>query len=82
MSYFVYIVKCQDNSLYTGITWNLKKRITEHNSGVFQNFTKSRRPVKLVFWEKFENQYLAAIREREIKGWTRIKKEKLIMSLH
>ena len=78
MAHFVYIVKCRDGSYYTGITWNLKKRASEHNSGVKTPIQKSKRPVKLVYWEKFEDRKTAAKREREIKGWTRKKKEALI----
>ncbi len=83
MSWFVYIIECKDESFYTGICWNLKKRIKEHNEGYFKSsFTKGRLPVKLVYWEKFENRFLAAIREKEIKGFGRIKKLSLIESLN
>lgn len=81
MTCFVYIVKCKDDMYYTGITWNLKKRIDEHNSGVKTSIQLSRRPVKLVYWEKFLNRIDAARKEKEIKGWSRIKKELLINSL-
>lgn len=80
MSYFVYILKCSDGSLYTGITWNLKKRIAEHNSGL-SYWTKTRIPLKLVYWEKFFTKQEAAKQEKEIKGWRRSKKEDLIASL-
>mgnify|MGYP001619181881 FL=1 len=66
---------------YTGITWNLKKRIAEHNSGKDTSIQKSRLPVRLVYWEKFKTRMLAAKREKEIKGWRREKKELLIKSL-
>ncbi len=78
---FVYIVKCSDGMYYTGITWNLKKRIAEHNSGKDTSIQKSRLPVRLVYWEKFKTRMLAAKREKEIKGWRREKKELLIKSL-
>ncbi|PJB99313.1 MAG: hypothetical protein CO077_02395 [Candidatus Nealsonbacteria bacterium CG_4_9_14_0_8_um_filter_35_12] len=77
---FVYIIKCRNGVYYTGITWNLEKRIKEHNLGIKTPIQKSRRPVRLVYWEKFENRKEAAKREREIKGWRREKKEKLIKS--
>jgi putative endonuclease len=77
MLYFVYILKCADNYLYTGITGNLNKRITEHNSGEVPN-TKNRLPIKLVYKEEFNNRLDAAKREKEIKGWRREKKEFLI----
>lgn len=81
MSCYVYIIKCQDSSLYTGITWDLKKREKEHNTGKVL-FTKNRRPAKLIYWEKYKTRKEAAKREKEIKGWRREKKEKLISSLH
>ena len=83
MAWFVYIVECNDTSLYAGICWNLKKRIKEHNNGLYRGaFTKGRLPVKLVYWERFANRFEAAKREKEIKGWNRVKKEKLMKSLH
>ena len=79
---FVYIVRCKDDSYYTGITWNLKKRITEHNLGIKTPIQKSRRPVELVYWEKFATRKEAAKREKEIKGWRREKKEQLIKNFN
>jgi putative endonuclease len=78
--YYVYILKCNDESFYTGITWNLPKRIKEHNLGVGAEFTKSRLPVKLAYYQKLDSKKEAAKREKEIKGWCRRKKEKLIKS--
>jgi putative endonuclease len=77
MLYFVYILQGRDNSFYTGITRNLKRRLEEHNKGEVP-FTKSKRPLKLVYLEKFHTREEAAKREKEIKGWRREKKEKLI----
>ncbi len=82
MSCFVYIVRCADNSYYTGITWNLSKRVFEHNGRIRSPLQMSKVPVLLVYSEKFLNRISAARREKEIKGWSRIKKEKLISSLH
>ncbi len=79
--HYVYILKCSDNSFYTGITWNLNKRLTEHNSGSGCAFTKARRPVKLVYSEQFDDIKNAAKREKEIKGWSRKKKKVLIKEL-
>ena len=82
---FVYILQCKDGSYYTGITWNIKKRITEHNQGIGTPIQKSRRPVKLLYSEQFKTRIEAAKREKEIKGWRREKKESLIKkfsSLH
>ncbi len=83
MAWFVYIVECKDRSYYTGICWNLKQRIADHNYSRYKtSFTKGRLPVKLVFWEKFANRIEAAKREKIIKGFSRFKKSKLIDSLH
>lgn len=81
MSHFVYIVRCKDKSLYTGITWNIEKRLKEHNLRIKTCLQKSKVPVNLVYWEEFDNIKNAAKKEREIKGWCREKKEKLINSL-
>ena len=77
MKYFVYILECCDGSLYTGITWNLSKRIKEHFNGT-SKYTRSKLPVKLVYFEKCNDKIDVAKREREIKGWSREKKLNLI----
>jgi putative endonuclease len=82
MSWYLYILRCNDESLYTGITWNLQKRIKEHNGRVKTSLQNSKLPVRLVYWERFVDRYKAAKREKEIKGWTRVKKQKLVNSLH
>jgi len=83
MAWFVYIVVCSDNTYYTGICYNLRKRIADHNSGKYVgSFTRSRLPVKLVYWKKFENRFEAAKSEKVIKDYSKFKKEKLISSLH
>ncbi len=79
MDYFVYILKCKDKTLYTGSTNNLEKRLKAHNelkSGA--HYTKIRRPVKLVYFEKYNNKNKALLRELEIKGLTRFEKINLI----
>ena len=81
MGWFLYIVRCNDNSFYTGITWNLQRRIGEHNSRIKTSLQKSKIPVKLVYWEKYSDRLKAAHREKEIKGWSRMKKDKLVNSL-
>lgn len=81
MACFVYILKCNGGVYYTGVTSNLLKRVTEHNAGIKTSIQITRRPVKLVYWEKFLGRIEAAKREKEIKGWRREKKEKLINSL-
>ena len=76
--YFVYILKCSDDSYYTCVTNNLEKRINEHQSGIIKGYTSKKLPVKLVFSERF-NDITQAIRiEKQIKGWSRKKKEALI----
>ena len=82
MSWFVYILKCEDESFYIGITWDLQERIKEHNSRTKICLQLSKLPAKLVYWEKYPDRYQAAHREKEIKGWRREKKKKLIDSLH
>ena len=81
MNCFVYIIKCKDNSYYTGITWSIAKRIEEHNSRIKSCLQKSKVPVKLVYSEEFLTREEAAKREKEIKGWSRKKKEVLINRL-
>ena len=82
MAWFLYILRCKDESFYTGITWDLKRRIREHNTRTKSSLQLSKVPVRLVYWERFIDRYMAAKREKEIKGWRRSKKEQLIDSLH
>ncbi len=77
--FHVYIVKCSDKSYYTGITNNINRRIDEHNEGISSDsYTFKRRPVKLVFYETFNDFRIAEQWEKRIKGWSRKKKEALI----
>jgi len=77
--WFIYIVQCQDNSLYTGITTDLKRRINEHNNTKKgSKYVKRRLPVKLMYFEKSVDRVNASKREREIKGWRKEKKIELI----
>ncbi len=77
--WFVYIVQCNDDSLYTGITTNIKRRIKEHNSSKKgAKYVKRRLPVKLIYFEKSVDRLMASKREREIKGWRKEKKLELI----
>lgn len=77
-SHFVYIVRCSDNSLYTGYTNNIEARINKHNAGKGAKYTKIRRPVVLVYQEMYETKSAALRREYEIKTFTRQRKLKLI----
>ena len=77
-NYFVYILECSDHSYYTGVTNNLEKRLAEHQSGIHKGYTSSRLPVQLVYSTSF-NDINEAIRfEKQIKGWSRRKKEALM----
>lgn len=77
-NHFVYIVRCSDNSLYTGYTNNIEVRINKHNVGKGAKYTKIRRPVVLVYQEMYETKSEALRREYEIKTFTRQRKLKLI----
>ena len=80
--YYVYIVLCADNTLYTGIAKELDKRIEEHNSSdKGAKYTKARRPVKLVYHDTFPDRSTASKREYAIKKMSRKKKEDLISLL-
>ena len=73
--YYLYILECSDQSLYCGITVDLNKRVVEHNSSPkAARYTRSRRPVKLVFSKKFENRSDASKEESRIKKLTRAQK--------
>lgn len=77
---FVYIIKCKDNTYYTGWTNHLEKRIQAHQEGKGAKYTKNRRPVELVYYEEFDTKVEAMRREYEIKQLSRSKKEELIKS--
>ena len=77
--YFVYILKCCDYSYYVGVTSYLSRRIEEHQIGKYKNsYTFKRRPIRLIYFEEFDNIQLAISREKQIKKWSRFKKEALI----
>ena len=76
--HFVYIVKCVDNTYYTGYSTDIEKRIEKHNAGKGAKYTKTRRPVRLIHWESFETKSEALKREYVIKQMTRTQKETLI----
>ena len=75
---YTYIVKCRDSSLYTGWTNDLSKRMKAHNAGRGAKYTKSRRPVKLCYWEAFDTKQEAMSREAQVKRLTRAQKLELI----
>ena len=76
--WYVYILRCADQTLYTGITNRLQQRLRAHNAGKGAKYTKSRRPVELVYYEQFETKEEAMRREWEIKQLTHQQKEKLL----
>jgi putative endonuclease len=77
--YYLYILKCADKTLYTGITTDLKRRVVEHNnSKLGAKYTSSRRPVKLVYSKKFRDRSKASKEEARIKKLRRAQKLELI----
>jgi putative endonuclease len=82
--WYVYMVRCRDGSLYTGIAKSPQKRLVEHNSDnqLGAKYTRSRRPVTLVYQESLSTRALAARRESAIKRLSKQQKELLILSRH
>lgn len=78
--YYFYILRCKDNSLYCGQTNNLERRVNEHNFDKKKSakYLRSKKPVKLVYYEEFSSLRSALQREIEVKKWPKIKKELLI----
>ncbi len=76
--YFVYLAKCEDGSIYTGITTDLKRRLKEHQSGIGGKYTRAKKVTKILHTEKFSTRSLASKREAEIKSWDRKRKLDLI----
>ena len=78
---YVYILKCNDGTYYTGVTNNYHRRFREHQQGLnITCYTYSRRPVELLYVEEFHDYNDAIAWEKQIKGWTRAKKEALIQN--
>ena len=80
MPYVVYILECADGSYYTGSTADIGKRLWEHEQGIMSSsYTYNRRPIKLLWTSEETNRYSEALKwERQIKGWSRAKKQALI----
>ena len=76
-SWFVYILLCDDNTLYTGITTDLEKRLKEHQSGQGAKYTRSRGAKEIVYSKEYSNRSEATVREAELKKLTRVEKMKL-----
>ena len=80
---YLYIARCNDGTLYTGITHDLQAREDRHNAGLGAKYTAARRPIKIIYFETFPNLKEACKRECQIKNWKRNKKELLIQgNLH
>ena len=83
MKAWVYILRCADSSYYVGSArGSLERRIAQHHSGAFGGYTSKRRPIELVWSADFQSIIDAIILERQIKGWSRVKKEALIRGEH
>ena len=80
--WFAYIVRCADGSLYTGITTSLERRVAEHNAGesAGARYTRSRRPVTLVYHERQESRSAAAKRECLLRKLNKADKEQLVLA--
>jgi len=78
--YFVYLVQCSDNTIYTGITNDLERRFNEHKNKKGGHYTSSRNVEKIIYTEEFATKSEALKREAEIKSWRREKKLRLINS--
>ncbi len=74
----MYILQCVDGTYYTGSTWDLNKRIEQHNSGEGANYTSKRLPVTLVYHEYYDSIKAAYQREKQVQGWSQKKKQALI----
>ncbi len=77
-SWFVYILRCADGSLYTGISNDVSRRLAQHNAGKASRYTRSRIPVELVYQEPQDSRSLALKRELAIKALSRSQKETLV----
>ena len=78
MTWTVYLARCNDGSLYTGVTTDPERRLAEHNSGGGGSYTRSRIPIVMVYWEPVEDRSAALRRESAIKRLTRAQKEELV----
>lgn len=79
-TYYTYILRCADGSLYTGYAADPEQRLSTHNKGEGARYTRSRLPVTLVYQETHQSRSQAMVREAEIKKWSRTKKQELISS--
>ncbi len=78
MDFHTYILCCSDGSYYVGHTDNLERRVAEHNAGTMGGYTATRRPVSLLWSQRFQTRDDAFAAERQLKGWSRAKKEAMM----
>jgi len=76
--WYVYILECLDDSYYVGRTWRVDLRVNQHITGLGGRYTANHGVKRLAYFEEYENFEEASLREKQLKGWTREKKEKLI----
>ena len=78
MTHYVYVLRCADDTLYTGYTTDIERRVAEHRAGEGAKYTRGRTPVELVYTETHESRSAALSREHEIKQFSRDRKERLL----
>ncbi len=78
-NWYVYIIECLDGTYYTGMTWSVDLRIEQHSSGLGSVYTSKHGFKKLVYYEVHDNFDVARLRERQIKGWSRGKKRRILI---
>lgn len=78
--HYAYMLRCNDNSIYSGYTTDLDRRLEVHNSGKGSKYTRARLPVKLEYFEEFDDKKDALKREREFKKYSHTEKEKMIQN--
>ena len=79
MAFYVYLLRCVDYSYYVGHTDDLDHRIAQHHAGQIAGYTQNRRPLRLVFIQEFATREEALSAERQLKGWSRAKKEAMVV---
>ncbi len=79
--WFLYVLQCRDGSFYTGITNHLERRLKMHQDGKASRYTRTRRPVEMLYSETCGDRSRALIRECEVKEWPRTKKEALVLGI-
>jgi len=77
--WFLYILRCRNNTFYTGVTKDLERRLKMHNDGKASRYTRARRPVKMIYQELCGTRVQALVRECQVKELSRKEKEKLIL---